>query len=253
MPDSPALHHAATWFEIGLGVVTWIALTFVVAPYGRHARAGWGPTLPARRAWLLMESPAVWAFLAIYFAGSARFEPVPLLFLALWQLHYVNRSVIFPLRMRDPARPTPLLIAASAILFNLVNAYVNARWISEFGRYETSWLADPRFALGAALFALGAWINLDADARLRGLRAPGESDYRIPRGGLFERVSCPNYLGEILEWVGWAILTWSWAGFAFAFYTVANLAPRAAAHHRWYRERFPDYPTRRRALVPFVW
>jgi len=37
---------------------------------------------------------------------------------------------------------------------------------------------------------------------------------------------------------------------AFAF---ANLAPRAVANHRWYLQKFPGYPARRRALIPFVW
>ena len=55
---------------------------------------------------------------------------------------------------------------------------------------------------------------------------------------------------EIVEWLGWALLTWSPAGLAFAAWTMANLVPRARAHHRWYRERFPDYPARRKALVP---
>ena len=72
------------------------------------------------------------------------------------------------------------------------------------------------------------------------------------RGGAFELVSCPNYLGEILEWCGWALATWSWPGLAFALYTIANLAPRAVTHHRWYRETFPDYPPKRRALVPYL-
>ena len=48
------------------------------------------------------------------------------------------------------------------------------------------------------------------------------------------------------------LATWSVAGLAFALYTAANLAPRAVANHAWYRERFPDYPARRRALVPYV-
>ena len=65
-------------------------------------------------------------------------------------------------------------------------------------------------------------------------------------------MSCPNYLGEILEWTGWAIASWSLAGAAFAVYTAANLAPRAFAHHAWYRQQFQDYPARRKALVPFV-
>jgi len=61
-----------------------------------------------------------------------------------------------------------------------------------------------------------------------------------------------DYLGEIVEWTGWAVATWSLAGLAFALYTAANLAPRALSHHAWYRARFPEYPPSRRALVPFL-
>ncbi|MDH5284165.1 MAG: 3-oxo-5-alpha-steroid 4-dehydrogenase, partial [Gemmatimonadota bacterium] len=34
--------------------------------------------------------------------------------------------------------------------------------------------------------------------------------------------------------------------------TVANLAPRAWSHHRWYLEKFPDYPPDRKALIPHL-
>jgi protein-S-isoprenylcysteine O-methyltransferase Ste14 len=70
---------------------------------------------------------------------------------------------------------------------------------------------------------------------------------------LFEWVSCPNYLGEIVAWAGWALATWSPAGLVFAVWTFANLAPRAWSHHRWYRSNFPEYPKERKALVPGVW
>jgi len=93
-------------------------------------------------------------------------------------------------------------------------------------------------------------LNIDSSRRLLQLKKANPNDYSIPRGGLFRLVSCPNYLGEIIEWLGWALLTWSPAGLAFAAWTMANLVPRARAHHRWYRERFPDYPARRKALVP---
>ena len=95
-------------------------------------------------------------------------------------------------------------------------------------------------------------MNRSADRTLRGLRRPGETGYKIPQGGLYRWVSSPNYLGEIIEWFGWALATWSMAGLAFALYTTANLAPRAIQHHRWYHEQFPDYPAERRALVPYV-
>jgi protein-S-isoprenylcysteine O-methyltransferase Ste14 len=69
---------------------------------------------------------------------------------------------------------------------------------------------------------------------------------------LYRWVSCPNYLGEIVQWFGWALLTWSPAGLAFAVYTTANLLPRGIDHHAWYRQRFAEYPDTRRAVIPFV-
>jgi 3-oxo-5-alpha-steroid 4-dehydrogenase 1 len=139
-----------------------------------------------------------------------------------------------------------------AIVFNVINAYLNARWISELGAYPTEWLRDPRFLVGTLLFAKGMFVNVQSDNILFRLRKPGESGYRIPRGGAYRFVSSPNYLGELIEWGGWAIATWSLAGLAFFLFTFANLVPRAIAHHKWYRATFPDYPKERRAVIPWL-
>lgn len=249
MPQGPY-----RWFvyaELLLAAVTFVALLFVVAPYGgRHGRSGWGPTVPARVGWVVMEAPAALLFVAFYLLGSHRFEPVPLLFLALWLVHYVYRAFVYPFLMRSGSR-MPVLVMALAIGFNALNAWVNARWVSEYGTYPVAWLADPRFWLGLVLFAGGLTLNATSDRTLRRLRADG-GGYRVPHGGGFRYVSSPNYLGEIVEWTGWAVMTWSLAGASFALYTIANLAPRAVANHRWYRETFPDYPRGRRAILPFV-
>jgi hypothetical protein len=53
-------------------------------------------------------------------------------------------------------------------------------------------------------------------------------------------------------WTGFAIAAWSLPAVAFVIYTIANLAPRAVANHRWYHDKFPNYPAERRALIPFV-
>ena len=84
-------------------------------------------------------------------------------------------------------------------------------------------------------------------------RKPGETGHKIPRSGLFKYVTSANYLGEIVEWCGWAIATWSLPGLAFAVWTSANLVPRARVHHRWYKRRFEDYPEKRRVIIPFVY
>lgn len=249
----PAFFEALTWGWLGAAVAACLFLLFVSAPYGRHVRAGWGPTLPSTLGWILMEAPAVVVFLALFLLGDRTTNPVNIAFLALWLLHYVNRSFVFPLRRRGGARPMPLTIMASALFFNCVNGYLQGRWLNTLGPpYDTSWFTDPRFLLGTAVFLAGYAINLHSDAVLRNLRQPGDTSYRIPRGGLYRWVSSPNYLGEIIEWSGWALLTWSWPGLVFALWTAANLAPRALSNHRWYRERFPEYPPERKALIPYV-
>ena len=85
------------------------------------------------------------------------------------------------------------------------------------------------------------------------LRANGTStDYAIPRGGLFDTVSCPNHLGEIVQWFGFALMCWNLPALSFAIWTAANLIPRSLSHHAWYRQHFPDYPRDRSAVIPFL-
>ena len=247
------------WFDglvVGLLVVavaTFVALFFVAAPYGRHRRDGWGPTLGNRLGWIIMEAPAVLAF-TVFFALTERMGPVLLALSVMWGAHYVHRALIYPLELRGRGKRMPIALVAMGFVFNAVNGFINGYYLFFLsGGYPTAWLWDARFLTGLALFIAGFVINRQADLTLLRLRAPGESGYKIPYGGLYRWVSCPNYLGEIVEWVGWAVATWSLPGLAFAIWTIANLAPRARAHHVWYREHFPDYPPGRKALLPGVW
>jgi len=241
------------WLSVAAAV--FVALFFIDAPYGRYARKGWGPTLPARIGWLVMEAPAALVFAAGFGLGPHH-NATAWVFLALWESHYGYRAFIYPFTLREGDRRMPVAVAAMAVVFNTVNAGLNAWWLFDLsGGYQTSWLLDPRFLAGTVLFIAGMAVNRSADATLRALREPGrrQGRYSIPQGFLYRRVTSPNYLGEIVEWTGWAILTWSLPGSAFAAWTAANLVPRAAANQRWYREQFPDYPPERRALIPGVW
>jgi steroid 5-alpha reductase family enzyme len=78
------------------------------------------------------------------------------------------------------------------------------------------------------------------------------SSYTIPHGGMFRYVTAPHFLGEIIEWIGYAIAAKSLAAWSFPIWTAANLVPRALMQHAWYQETFRDtYPNERRAIVPF--
>lgn len=246
-----AVHGALVWAIFALAAVTFATLLRLKAPYGRHyAGGGWGPEVSDRTGWIVMELPAPLVFACVHAIGDASVQPIPLILLGIWQCHYLNRSFLYPFRIRSGTGRMPVVVVASGFAFNLLNAYVNARFISHFAEYGAGWSADPRFLAGSALFLAGFALNIHSDNTLIRLRKPGGSGYSIPRGGAFRFVSCPNYLGELMEWAGWAVATWSPAGLAFFAYTAANLVPRALAHHRWYRDRFEDYPAGRKALVP---
>jgi 3-oxo-5-alpha-steroid 4-dehydrogenase 1 len=245
--------------SLDIVAIAWIVLAlalfplqfFTTAPYGRHAHTRWGPSIPNQLGWCLMELVSLLVFVGLFLSGPAAKSAPMWVFFALWAAHYINRSLIFPWRTRTRGKSMPLAIVGSAAAFNIVNAGLNGLELGWSGKtYPPEWLSDPRFLIGLVVFALGAAINLWADNRLIGLRAPGKPDYSIPRGGLFDWISCPNHLGEIIQWTGFAIMCWNLPALSFAIWTFANLVPRAVSHHKWYRKTFPEYPKDRRAVIP---
>lgn len=225
----------------------------ITAPYGRHASNKWGPMIDNRLGWFLYESPSLIIFVTLLLTGGKSFtSPLWILF-SIWTLHYIHRSIIFPLRTHTRGKKVPVMIVFSAIFFNTINAGLNGYWLGYVGPdYPDTWLTDPRFIIGAIVFITGLLINQFADKKLISLRKGGKTGYFIPRGGLFNYISCPNFFGEIVEWTGFAIMAWNFPALSFAVWTAANLIPRALSHHRWYKEYFKDYPKSRKAVIPFV-
>jgi 3-oxo-5-alpha-steroid 4-dehydrogenase 1 len=232
-----------------LGPVVLLALLNISAPYGRHNRPGWGLALPSRTAWLMMELPALLVITVLVLTNPAAARPQAWVPLVFWIGHYTYRTFIYPALMRPSGHAFPVLLVLFAVAFNVLNGYNNAQALITAGR-EAQALLTVHFLIGALVFLTGFVLHVQSDLIIRNLRAPGSDAYGIPRGGLFRWVGSPNYLGEIVQWTGWAIMTWSLAGLAFALFTLCNLAPRAVANDRWYRERFSDYPSRRRILFP---
>ena len=240
------------WFIAG--AITFVALFFVSAPYGRHINRTWGLTLKSKTGWIVMESTAHLTMAVCFLIGTNRNTIPEIVFLLLWEAHYIHRAYIYPLHRKNGNKPMPLLVISLGFIFNTVNGYLNGFYIFTLSPgYENAWLADPRFITGVILFISGFVINRQSDQILHNLRNPGESTYRIANTGLYRWISSPNYLGEIIIWSGWALATWSPAGLAFLFWTIANLLPRARANHFWYQQQFPGYPSARKALIPKIW
>jgi len=241
------------WLWTAIGVTVFLLLLFVTAPYGRHSSKKWGVTIPDRLGWFMMEVPALLIFIWLIITGDAQKTAVVWIIAFLYAFHYFNRSVIYPMRIRTRGKEMPLVIALMAIFFNFVNAGFLGYYTGTLQtQYGNEWLTDPRFAAGLALFITGMIINVSSDEKLIHLRKKSTSGYQIPRGGLFEKISCPNFFGEIVEWAGFAIICWSLPALSFFVWTFCNLVPRALAHHKWYRSNFSDYPPGRKAVFPFI-
>lgn len=241
-------------------IFVWMGIAVIVvpfairirAPYGRHSRTDWGPMIDNRLGWILMEVPALIVVLYFFFTGSNEKSEVLLAFIALWIIHYGYRSLIFPFILRTKGKKMPVAIMSSAIFFNLINGFFIGYYLGNYASYEDEWLASPFFIIGVLIFLFGLTINWTSDWKLINLRKPGETGYKIPKGGMFNRISCPNHFGEIVEWTGFAIMTFALPMLSFAVWTMANLIPRALNHHDWYKEKFDDYPSERKAVLPFI-
>ena len=254
---NPTVYWCVAGIMACLAIIVFFALQHITAGYGMMYNRRWGISLDNRAGWIIMEAPVFVAMAFLWALSPRRAEAAPAVMASLFMFHYFQRSFVFPFLIRGKSR-MPLAIMTMGVLFNLVNAYMLGGWIfyvSPPGYYTADWLVSPLFILGTVVFMTGMAVNWHSDSIVRRLRKPGDTRHYIPRGGMFRYVTSANYLGEFVEWVGFAILTWSVAGAVFALWTFANLAPRAASIHRRYISGFGDEYSRlnRRYIIPFIY
>lgn len=237
-----------------LGAFTFLSLFGIVAPYGRHRRGGWGPEIPARLGWVIMEVPSP-LLLVLLFVFSGRQDFLSYGVVSLWVFHYFYRSFLYPFWAKMGGKKMPLSVALMAIVFNIMNAGFNGLtlfyWLPA---QEVTWSTMGVLpGLGLVLFGVGFITHFHSDRVLWGLRSDGSTGYKIPMKGVHKWVAAPNYFGESIQWLGLALFANNLACWSFWLWTVCNLAPRARSNLKWYRDKFPDYPQERKAFLPFIW
>lgn len=187
--------------------------------------------------------------------GASTALPSFLAFL-LFELHYFQRSFIFPMLMKGKSR-MPIAIMLMGITFNVINGLLIGTSLFVFPpslfNEGIAYLAHPTAILGIAIFFVGMAINLHSDHVIRHLRQPGDTRHYLPQKGFYRYVTSANYFGELVEWTGFALLCSTPAAWLFVVWTAANLIPRAAAIHRHYREEFGEAVGTRKRVIPFVY
>ena len=222
--------------------------------------------LPVWLAWWTMEQPSALVPLAAvlsYLGAGGALHPGVAYLCGMFIIHYIQRAFVYPFLQGTTGRDYPLHAWCFAMLFTACNGTMQANDLLYGPAASRSWAdglyANPRVYLGFGIWAFGMFCNVQADAILRNLRPPGSAAYKnrtyvIPTGGLFEYVSGAHFVGEIIEWSGYAIACWSYAPLCFAAFNWMGIGTRAIATHHWNVEKFgAEYPEGRKRLIPFVW
>ncbi len=245
-----------------LGMLVFVVLQFVTVAYGMTFNNRWGFSVRSNLGWFIMEIPVFFTMLILYFVSLyfhiRPFNIVTFIMFFIFEFHYFQRSFIFPLLMKGQSR-MPISIVILGFIFNTCNAIMQGGWLFYFSPldyYPIRWLISPQFIIGFIIFLTGMTINLHADRIIRGLRDdPYDNNYYLPKGWPFKYVNSANYLGEIMEWLGFAILTWSISGLVFFIWTCANIIPRSKAVYERYEMFFGEEFTslKRYKIFPFIY
>ncbi|XP_064603174.1 LOW QUALITY PROTEIN: 3-oxo-5-alpha-steroid 4-dehydrogenase 1-like [Liolophura sinensis] len=211
------------------GVQSFVLLQYFPSPYGRHGSSAWGFLVNGKFAWFTQELPAfAIPVLLVVFADCPQLGASSnRILLGLFLLHYFQRTFIYPMLIRG-GKPTPFIPYTMAISFCCANGYLQGRSLTRFVAYPKTWMTEPRVWIGMLLFFVGMGVNIHSDHILMNLRKPGETGYKIPKGGMFSFVSGANFLGEVIEWSGYACACWNLPALAFACFTF--LKPCSTCH-----------------------
>jgi 3-oxo-5-alpha-steroid 4-dehydrogenase 1 len=237
------------WFI--LAVISFLFLFKIDAPYGKFYDKNARFLINSKLGWFIQEiiSPLVLFYFFVIGTGEKTF--LHWFLISIWIIHYINRSIICPLRINKSSKVS-LFIIFLAIFFNVINGFINGFYMGNLASFSNNYIYNLNFIFGITLFIIGVLINIIADNILIKIKNEGKG-YQIPKGKLYDFISCPNYLGEMIEWTGFAIMCWSIPSLLFSIWTIANLFPRAISQHKWYNKTFKDnYPIKRKAILPYI-
>eukprot|EP00761_Pharyngomonas_kirbyi_P012315 gb/GECH01012342.1/.p1 GENE.gb/GECH01012342.1/~~gb/GECH01012342.1/.p1 ORF type:complete len:304 (+),score=39.89 gb/GECH01012342.1/:1-912(+) len=206
-------------------------------------------------AWPFIAYPIFYFFPNLFYSQESEHHPFQMIALVCWSIHYAKRllETVFVHRFSHATMP-------------LINLPRNSSYYYIFAVYIAYYVNHPLFTpppslmhyIGLGIFVVGETCNLICHLMLRNLRPAGSKVRKIPRGFLFEYVSCPNYTAEISSWIGFTLMT---SSLPAALFTLAGCLPMtqwALKKHKNYRKEFDGkegrelYPQNRRAIIPFL-
>jgi len=206
------------------------------------------------RAGMLAKYVPAFALIALKPAWLELGGALPGLLESMMLLHFGKR-ILEVLFLHDFSG-SPIEDGVSSVLIGGFYAVLAWLYCRDGARAE-----GPLLYVGLACFCLGLAGNFYHHLLLARLRRTGsqgtaltsQGKYKIPVGGLFELVTCPHYLFEILGFWGVAITALRLIPMCLAWSTTCMLAGHATSTTRWYQEKFgSQWPQERKHILPYL-
>lgn len=201
--------------------------------------------IPARLGMFILYFTPI---IALYFSARdyiANANLIQWIVLASVFIHFAKRvlEALFLHRYSGPIGLfTTLLIASFYSFASFLIGYLNREPITSF---------DVWFYAGIILFVVGIVGNFIHHKILADLRKKS-LDYFIPKDGLFKYVVCPHYLFEIFTWAGIFLFSRHFGAGLVLGFIIMYLSARSIRTLQWYKEKFANFPSNVKAMIPFV-
>ncbi|KAF8339664.1 3-oxo-5-alpha-steroid 4-dehydrogenase-domain-containing protein [Cantharellus anzutake] len=207
----------------------------------------------------LIIHPLIYLFPQVFYRTTFEHSQLQTLTYVLVLLHFLKRELetLFVHRFSHATMPLRNIFKNSAhyhILSGILLAGgVYGPWYSRKA-LAGSLRANPTFlAACTGVWLVAEALNFHAHLTVRNLRPAGTKTRGIPRGGLFELVSVPNYFTEVVAWTAITVMTQSPFAVLFLVVSTGQMAIWAAKKHRGYKKEFgSNYPKGRKAMFPFI-
>uniref|UniRef100_A0A7S3QRB7 Ubiquitin-like domain-containing protein n=2 Tax=Dunaliella tertiolecta TaxID=3047 RepID=A0A7S3QRB7_DUNTE len=169
-----------------------------------------------------------------------------------WSFHYIKRilETFYVHKFGHDTMPVANLFRNSAYYWGFA-AFVS--YFINHPLYHPPRVEQTLVALGLAMVC--QLSNFRCHLILSNLRKPGEKGYKIPRGFLFEYITCANYTVEVFGWLLFTTAVQALPAAIFSTVGTLQMAQWALQKHKRLRKMFdgkegrPKYP-RRWIMIP---
>eukprot|EP01084_Bolivina_argentea_P296177 510054_1 len=174
----------------------------------------------------------------------------------VWSFHFLRR-LFETFCIQRFYRYAPLSEITGSIMYYGCSGLFNGVCNNIYIWFREDWKCPlmPNIALGLSLFCMGECGNcyhhyLIENNRNKYINFKG---HVLLKGGLFDYVSCPHYMFEVITWIGWMFISSFSTGSILIFLITSSLIFKSIQIHNEYKHKFKGlYPTNRKAIFPFI-